>query len=168
MIKDKEQFFKKVHTDNKDKIYRLCLGFTGNRADADDLMQEIVIAIWKGLDQFRNESAVSTWVYRIATNTAILFTKRKKRSVSKFVTKNFEIIKADEPNINHQDKEQKINQLYSAIATLKEIDRIIIGLLLENNPYNEIANITGMSTTNIGVRINRIKKILRKKLQNHE
>lgn len=168
MMKNKEQFFKKIHTDNKDKIYRLCLGFTGNRADADDLMQEIVIAIWKGLDQFKNESAVSTWMYRIATNTAILFTKRKKRSFEKFVTKDFEIIKAEEPNISHQDKEQKTNQLYSAIATLKEIDRIIIGLLLENNPYNEIANITGMSTTNIGARINRIKKTLRKKLQNHE
>ena len=164
-MKNKEQFFKKVYAENKDKIYRLCLGFTGNRMDADDLMQEIVLAIWKGLSQFRNESAISTWVYRVATNTAILFTRKKKRMVKQFVEKDLDVLKVNETIIDHLSNEQKINQLYTEIAKLKEIDRIIIGLLLENNPYKEIANITGMSSTNIGVRINRIKKTLRKKLQ---
>lgn len=163
-MNSKEEYFTQVYEQNKDKIYRLCLGFTGNAFDANDLLQEIVIKIWNNLNSFKGESQISTWIYRIATNTAILYSKRK----GKFDTK-FPLLKSDNEGIALQEedlssREKEINQLYAAIASLKEMDRILIGLLLEENSYQEISDITGLSLSNVGVRINRIKKKLNKKL----
>lgn len=163
-MKNKEQFFKQIYEQSKDKIYRLCLGFMGNKADADDLFQETLIKVWNNLHSFRNDSKITTWIYTITTNTALLTLKRK----TKLREKKFEY-QANIPKISMNDdtsseKDIQVTQLYKAIATLKKIDRIIIGLLLENCSYDEIANITGLNISNVGVRINRIKKTLNKKL----
>lgn len=162
---NKEGKFTEVYHQNKDKIYRLCLGFMGNKADADDLLQEILIKIWDNLDSFKGNSTIATWIYRIATNTAILYSKRKSKLNSKHTS-----LKSDNESIASIEldavmPEQQINQLYLAISSLKEIDRIVIGLLLEGNSYNEISDITGLRISNVGVRINRIKKSLNKKLK---
>jgi len=77
-MKNKEQEFKQIYEQSKDKIYRLCLGFMGNKTDADDLFQEVLIKIWKNLKTFRNDSNINTWIYRITTNTALLTLNRKK------------------------------------------------------------------------------------------
>jgi len=69
---NKEQLFKQTYEQSKDKIYRLCLGFAGNNSDADDLFQEVFIKVWNNLETFRNESSINTWIYKIATNTALL------------------------------------------------------------------------------------------------
>ena len=164
-MKNKEQYFKEIYEKSKDKIYRLCLGFMGNKTDANDLFQEVLIKIWNNLDTFRKESNINTWIYRITTNTA-LFTLNKKNKLTQ-KKKNYEatIPHYTSQNLENNDKELQIKKLYTTISTLKEIDRIIIGLLLENCSYNEIANITGLKPSNVGVRINRIKKILNKKLK---
>lgn len=156
-------YFEEVYEVNKDKIYRLCLGFTGNPVDADDLFQETVIKIWHNLDGFRHQSQVSTWIYRVATNTALLYTHRKKRLDNKLtqITSKQSDIEAQEMDLTN---EQQINQLHQAIAKLKEIDRIIISLVLEGNSYQEIAEITGLKANNIGVKVNRIKKQLKRYL----
>lgn len=163
-MKNKERYFKQIHEQSKDKIYRLCLGFMGNKTDADDLFQEVLIKVWNNLETFKKNSNISTWIYRITTNTALLTLNRKNRLnqnhkeyspiISKYELENTEL-----------DKDLQVKKLYKAISTLKEIDRIIIGLLLENCSYKDISNITGLDISNIGVRINRIKKTLNKKLQ---
>ena len=104
-------------------------------------------------------------MYRITTNTA-LFTIKKERSLHKNYTQ-FKTIEnpIEFETVDSSTNELKIKKLYKAISTLKEIDRIIIGLLLEDCSYAEIATITGMSISNVGVRINRIKKSLNKKLK---
>ncbi len=163
-MKNKEQYFQEIYEQLKNKIYRLCLGFMGNKSDADDLYQEVLIKIWQNLENFRSESNINTWVYRITTNTA-LFTLNKKK-----INKNnrdFKVIEQpiEIENFNTSINEQKIKRLYKAISTLKEIDRIIIGLLLEACSYAQISNITGISISNVGVRISRIKKSLNKKLK---
>ncbi len=164
-MSNKEEYFTQVYHQNKDKIYRLCLGFTGNTFDADDLLQEILVKIWNNLNSFKGESNISTWIYRIATNTAILYSKRRNRLKNKYphLETSNEAIASNE--VDSSSREKKINQLYIAISSLKEIDRIVIGLLLEENSYNEISNITGLTTSNVGVRINRIKKSLNKKIK---
>ena len=166
MKNDKQTYFKEIYQANKDKIYRLCLGFTGNVTDADDLLQEVLLKVWNNLDGFKGESKIETWVYRVATNTALLFVNRKKRSQNKWNETQSEqlIFKTEDhdPTIDLQ-----INQLYEAISKLKEIDRIVISLLLEDKSYKEISEITGLQANHIGVKINRIKKDL-KKLMNHE
>lgn len=164
-MKNKEQKFKKVYEQSKDKVYRLCLGFMGNKIDADDLFQEVLIKVWNNLDTFRNESNIDTWIYRITTNTALLTLNRKTKLKKKEIDYQPNIPHYESDNLNSTDKEQKVKKLYKAISSLKEIDRIIIGLLLENCSYDDISNITGLKTSNVGVRINRIKKTLSKKLK---
>lgn len=160
----KEAEFKQVYEASKDKIYRLCLGFMGNKNDANDLFQEVLIKIWNNLDGFRNESNINTWIYRITTNTALLSIHKANKTGHKHIAVIPENIKAESFEKNELFKQESINKLYIAIASLKEIDRIIISLLLEENSYKTIAEITGISTTNVGARINRIKKALAKKL----
>ena len=164
-MKNKEQKFKKVYEQSKDKVYRLCLGFMGNKIDADDLFQEVLIKVWNNLDTFRNESNIDTWIYRITTNTALLTLNRKTKLKKKEIDYQPNIPHYESDNLNSTDKEQEVKKLYKAISLLKEIDRIIIGLLLENCSYDDISNITGLKTSNVGVRINRIKKTLSKKLK---
>lgn len=159
-MKNKEQYFKQIYEQSKDKIYRLCLGFMGNKIDADDLFQEVLMKVWNNISAFREDSNVSTWVYRIATNTALLTLNRRKR-LAQNQERYYPDVQESESNIEIE-KEQQINNLYRAISTLKEIDRIIIGLLLENCSYDEISNITGLKTSNVGARISRIKKALSK------
>ena len=166
MKKNKRTYFEEVYQANKDKIYRLCLGFTGSNADADDLLQEVLLKIWNNLDGFKGASKIETWVYRIATNTALLFVNRKKRSQTKLQAtqpEQLNFIREDhDPSVDLQ-----INKLYAAISKLKEIDRIIISLLLEDKSYKEISEITGLEANYIGVKVNRIKKNL-KKIMSHE
>ena len=164
-MKNKEQKFKKVYEQSKDKVYRLCLGFMGNKIDTDDLFQEVLIKVWNNLDTFRNESNIDTWIYRITTNTALLTLNRKTKLKKKEIDYQPNIPHYESDNLNSTDKEQEVKKLYKAISSLKEIDRIIIGLLLENCSYDDISNITGLKTSNVGVRINRIKKTLSKKLK---
>ena len=164
---NKEQIFTQIYSNLKDKIYRLCLGFTGNPFDANDLFQEILILIWNNLQNFRNESSINTWVYKIATNRAILFINRKKRDAKLHPDVNLGTLQIKTVHDDFELKyfnEEIIKQLYFAISTLKETEKIIIGLLLEGCSYNEISEITGLSVSNVGVKINRIKKVLNSKL----
>lgn len=165
MEQNKEHYFKQVYKDSKDQIYRLCLGFMGNKTDADDLFQEVLIKVWNNLDGFRKESNIKTWIYRITTNTALLTLNRKTKLKQKQANYPEHLPHYDDDSDNSHNNQQEITKLYKIISTLKEIDRIIIGLLLEDCSYDEIATITGLTTSNVGVRINRIKKSLNKKLK---
>ncbi len=164
-MKNKEHYFKQVYEHSKDKIYRLCLGFMGNNTDADDLFQEVIIKVWNNLETFRKESNIDTWIYRITTNTALLTLNRKTKLNQKEIHYQPNVSHYEIENLNSTNKEQEVKKLYKAISSLKEIDRIIIGLLLENCSYDDISNITGLKISNVGVRINRIKKTLSKKLK---
>ncbi|UTW66031.1 RNA polymerase sigma factor [bacterium SCSIO 12643] len=163
----KEQYFKTVLSQSKDKIYRLCLGYTGNRMDADDLFQDISIKIWQNLSSFRAESHIDTWIYRIATNTALLYVRKKKRihKTSDITREESDLVDAEVHGLG--DSEDNLGQLYKSISSLKEMDRIIISLVLEGHSYLEIAEITGMSMSNVGVKINRIKKALAVKMRSY-
>lgn len=171
MKTDKEEFFIQIYKTLKDKIFRLCLGYTGNPDDAKDLFQEILLLIWNNLESFRNQSHIYTWVYRIASNRAILYTNRKNRLNKLHQDANISnsniSIEFDELEQKYLE-EEKIKQLYTAISSLQEMDRIIIGLLLEGCSYQEISEITGLSISHVGVKINRIKKILISKLKSYE
>ena len=163
-MNNKEQNFEQLYIELKDKIYRLCLGFMGNPTDADDLFQEVLIKIWNNLDNFRKESSINTWVYRITTNTALFSLNKINKSSRNHTNLIPENLITENNQGNTLFEQDKINKLYEAISSLKEIDRIIISLLLEDNSYKEIADITGINISNVGVRINRIKKILVKKI----
>lgn len=163
-MQNKELYFKEVYAQSKDKVYRLCLGFVGNKMDADDLYQEVLIKIWQNLSFFRNESSIQTWIYRIATNTALLYVKKRNKTDQKISDLNSDLLIEDKTE-NTEVSNIKITKLYQAISTLKEMDRIIISLVLEQNSYQEISEVTGLQVSNVGARINRIKKSLTQKMK---
>ncbi|WP_278380726.1 RNA polymerase sigma factor [Chryseobacterium arthrosphaerae] len=140
------------------KIFRLCMGYLNDPELAQDLAQETFIIVWKQLPKFRNESSVGTWIFRIASNNCLRQIEKQKK-----------FTKADLP-VNLEEKKQEslepqIQLLYQLISELPETDRIIISLELEEVKQAEIAHITGLSESNIRVKIHRIKEKLTQKFK---
>ena len=161
-MKDKDSLFLQVLTDNKDRIFRICCAYVNDSDDRDDLFQEIIINIWKNLDKFEGRSLISTWIYRVAVNTALMHIKstgkrKKLHSDIDVETLNIPEDKGREEAVNTGSQ---VGLLYKSIAMLAELDRLIISMVLEDLPYKEISDVTGLTVNNVGVRINRIKKEL--------
>ncbi|MEP2347254.1 MAG: sigma-70 family RNA polymerase sigma factor [Algoriphagus sp.] len=161
----KELAFENLYKSHKDKIFRLCLGFVKDRDLSHDLFQEILIKLWKHLDSFRSESDISTWIYRVAYNTAISFSAKEKRQpMNTGLPDGLDLV--DPENSSHE-KELQLQKLYEAINSLTETDRVIAMLLLENTPYKTIADVTGITENYVAVKVNRIKATLTQKLNPH-
>jgi RNA polymerase sigma factor (sigma-70 family) len=167
--KEKRELFNQVYQDNKELIFRLCRGFLGPGPEAEDLFQEIFLKVWNNLESFRGQSKVSTWIYRIGTNTALLYRKRKARRQKREAPLLNTAV--DQPHTGSSDLEEKIrydrqlDALLQLIQSLNKMDRIIITMALEGFSYKEIAEVSGLTVNHVGVRINRIKKHLRKKIK---
>ncbi|WP_339879253.1 sigma-70 family RNA polymerase sigma factor [uncultured Algoriphagus sp.] len=165
MKHSKELAFESLYKSHKDKIFRLCLGFVKDPELAHDLFQEILIKIWRHLESFRNQSDISTWIYRIAYNTAITFSaKEKNKPEQSDLPKGMDLA---EPENHSQEKELQLQKLYEAINSLAETDRVIATLLLENTAYKTIAEVTGISENYVAVKVNRIKSSLTQMLNPH-
>ncbi len=162
---EKEKLFTEVFKENKDRIFRLCYTSLNNKDEVDDLFQEVMTNVWRSLDSFRNESKISTWIYRITVNSALLFNKRYKTKSGRF--QNFEHHELEEMHSGspfEKNLDDDLKNLHKAIALLSKQDRIIIGLFLEGMSYDEISDVVGISRNYVGVRINRIKTALAKKM----
>jgi RNA polymerase sigma factor (sigma-70 family) len=160
----KEEFAKLV-SENQDIIHKVCNLYCNNAEDKRDLFQDVLYQLWKSYPSFRSESKFTTWMYRVALNTAITrFKKFKKTPKSEEI--NERIIQV--PDLKDDVLEEKLKALYSAINQLSKIERAIIMLHLEENSYQEIAQIMGITETNVGVKINRIKKKLKTILMKQE
>ncbi|HXI00237.1 MAG TPA: RNA polymerase sigma factor [Sphingobacteriaceae bacterium] len=150
---DKEALFKEIFRANSKKIYHLCYGYTGDNDSANDLMQETFMKVWQNLDKFRNQALISTWIYRIAVNTCLSYLRVEKRQAKDELTDNIIENRSEEVS----EKNDHIAQLYKCIAQLEENERIIITMVLDEIPYSEIAEISGISEGNLRVKIHRIK-----------
>ncbi|MGA9326546.1 MAG: sigma-70 family RNA polymerase sigma factor, partial [Salegentibacter sp.] len=142
-------------------IIKLCRAYTNSQEDFEDYYQEVCLQIWRSKDNFRKESKWSTWVYRVSLNVCLTLLKKKKNNTQQLVSDN---IPAERSNDSDIFSDESLNLLYDAIKRLSEIDRAVILLYLEEKSQNEIADIIGTKPNNIGVRINRIKKRLKKLL----
>lgn len=164
-MENKESYFRKVIKENKDRIYRICCYYISTDNYRQDLYQEILVNIWKELESFRAESAISTWIYRIAVNTSLLFIYKEKKLkvINEDISKlKVEYIQDEELIKDKIDLEKNINLLLRCINKLPATDKTIISLVLENLSYKEISEITGLTINHIGVKVNRIKKELKK------
>ena len=158
------QDIKHIIQQHQDKIYKTCLGFTGNSEEAKDLLQEVCINLWLGLEKFNQQSTISTWIYRITINTCLMYKRKKRIDTVGLLTIQERPIEQDSSN----DKSATdLKLLQQFISELLEKERIIIILYLENLSYEEIAEVTGMTINYIGVKINRIKKLLTKKFNDY-
>lgn len=137
------------------------MGYVNDYDAAQDLAQETFITVWKQLPKFRNESNIGTWIYRIATNNCLRNIEKEKRFSKVEVPANLR------EETTHE-KEPQLEFLYKCISELQELDRIIISLELEDVKQSEIAGITGLSESNIRVRIHRIKEKLSDKFKQYE
>lgn len=156
---DKELFTKLIQ-ENKGIIYKICNSYCANKDDRDDLAQEIVYNLWKSFPGFKPACKFSTWMYRIALNVAISF-YRKGNKPGNYVPFSEALIIFDDPVDRDNEVEQQISILQKFINELKEIDKSIMLLYLDDKSYKEIAEITGITETNVATKINRIKDKLR-------
>ncbi|NER15210.1 sigma-70 family RNA polymerase sigma factor [Leptobacterium flavescens] len=157
----KEDEFAQVIKDNEGVIFKITTFYTNNEDDQKDLYQDIVYQLWKSYDKFRGEAKISTWMYRIALNTAITHLKKEKRkgnrvSIDKVVLKQTEYYDTT--------FEERLKALYAHIKKLNALEKGLILLLLEGKKYEEIAVITGLSASNVGTRLSRIKQKLKSQI----
>lgn len=151
-----EKDFLKIIEVNQGIIYKVCKMYRDTREDQEDLFQEIVLQLWKSYPKFRGESKVSTWMYRIALNTAIAIFRKNKIELEF----NEKIFKEHHSNYKETPFENE-ERLFDAIRTLNKAERAIIALYLEDYPYNEIGEIIGITENYVGVKISRIKEKLK-------
>lgn len=158
----KEEQFKSIYQQYKDQIYRFCLGFVGETSEADILFQEVFVRLWNYSNTFKEKEVNRIWLFKLVSNTAILYMSRRPNyfSPKEDNSLNENMIHQgtlDYSQLNH-------HQLFKAISKLKMQDRIVIGLLFENFTYQDIADIVGISTSQVEIRIHQIKDILTNRL----
>ena len=162
---DQKQKFESFLLNHKDKIYRICRAYVYYPELTDDLMQEVLINLWSSLASFKGQSQLTTWAYRVTVNTAISFNKKEKTYQGKNAGEYKGELTDDTSHRSAQlEKEAQLERLHLAIADLPKAERLLIGMYLEDISYKEIATILGTTTNHVGVKLNRIKKQLSKKL----
>lgn len=158
---DKKSRFTQVIQEHERLILKVARLYTNSVQDQEDLYQEIIFQLWKSFDSFNQQSKLSTWMYRVAMNTAIYSLKRVKRQVNT-VSLNAETDRF--PDVVDTTEEQKSKLLYASIQTLNLLERGIILLYLEGKSHQEIAEIIGITLSNVGTRISRIKEKLKSQI----
>ena len=138
--------------------YKVCYLYTHPNAPLNDLYQDVVLNLWKAYPKFRKECKISTWIYRIALNTCISF-YRKEKNVPEIISLTKDIDRTIEA---HDPINEMLKQLYQMINQLGQLDKSIILLYLEDKSYEEIAEITGLTVTNIATKLSRIKDKLKR------
>jgi len=146
--------------EHRGMLYKVCRLYCFTEVDRQDLFQEIVIQLWRSWPAFRREAKFSTWLYRIALNTAISGLRRQHRLIT---PTDPEQLPTELQDIQYSaDKEEQLQLLYAAIDRLTEVEKALTMLYLEDRSYQEMEEILGISQNNLRVKMNRIKDKLRK------
>ncbi|MBD5232824.1 MAG: RNA polymerase sigma factor [Bacteroidales bacterium] len=159
---DKEERFAAITREYKDVIAKVCCLYSSPTSPFDDLFQEVLINIWLGLDSFRAEAKLSTWIYRAALNTCISWHRRNSKH------RQSDTLRLDDIGFDLPDKSpaneklEQYQELLKLIAQLSPIDKALITLWLDEKSYSEIGTIMGMTSGNVAVKIHRIKDKLSK------
>lgn len=159
MISGQQEFVQLINT-HQALLHKISNLYAHSGEDKKDLFQEMVVQLWKAWPQFRGEAKISTWMYRIALNTAISSLRKQERSPKLSYPENAPeglIAEAFNPQ-----QEEQLKQLYAAIGKLPEIERALVMLYLEDKSYDEMEEILGINQNNLRVKMNRIKDKLRK------
>lgn len=156
-----EETFTKILRSNKGILYKVANSYYKNVDDREDLIQEIIIQLWKAWPKYDDTYKVSTWMYRIALNVAISFYRKSNYQRNKSDTFNENLVSTTYKQSS--DSTENIEQLYYFIAQLNELNKALILLYLEKYSYDEIGVTLGISTTNVATKISRIKKQLKEK-----
>jgi len=134
-------------------IYKVTSFYADENSTLDDLYQDVVLNLWKAFPNFRKESQLSTWIYRIALNTCVSFFRKNSRRPA--------CVELTTDVKEYVEENEAVAELYTCINQLGKLERALILLYLEDRPYKEIAEILGITTTNVSTKINRIKEKLK-------
>ena len=160
MSKELEHNFVTQLERNQNIVHKVCRIYTSNKDQHNDLFQEITIQLWKAFPKFRGDSKFSTWMYRVALNTAITLYRKSKRSIK---TQDYESVIFKIKSQDYDDtEEEQLKIMYKAIKQLSDIEKALIFLYLEDKNYKEIAETIGITEVNARVKMNRIKTKLKK------
>ena len=160
-MKIDEKEFEQLVKKHKNTIYTVCFMFSKDSEEVNDLFQEVLIAIWQGLPTFKGQSNIATWIWRISLNTCISCERKKKKNVTVPLSMDVDYFEDKDADA------QQVRMLYERVHQLKPFDRAIVLLWLEGIPYDEIATIVGITTSNVATRLFRIREQL-KQMSNHE
>ncbi len=150
-------FTEAVHTYDS-MIRRICLGYASNPQDLEDLYQDVLVNIWRGLSSFRSDSSMKTWVYRISLNTCVSTLRTRSRKPQQASLEDVILVPDDS-----QEKREAVKDLYECIATLNPLDKAIMMMWLDEYSYDEIAETMGLTRNNIAIRLHRAKEVLKQK-----
>ena len=162
--KEQQQIFGDWLSQHKALIFKIVRAYTFTAMEQDDLFQEIIIQTWHSIPAFRRESSVNTWLYRISLNTAIKWTKKERKHYQAETLDGVQHILQE----GRIQTNERLTWLYEEIYKFDEIDRSITLLLLDGFSYKEMASILGITESNVGVKINRIKKQLISKSKKYD
>ncbi len=160
MIKEQETIFLSALERNQEKLFRICSIYAKDDEDAKDLFQEVLVHVWRSMSTFKGNSAIGTWMFRIALNVCLRFKSKHSKNQNRFIrldsitVTNFGTIE------NSEEEKEKLNSLRKCVKELKKADRAIVALYLEGIAYKEISSIVGLSENHIAVKIKRIKSKL--------
>ena len=152
---EQEKRFIEMIKQNERVIYKVCSFYTSDDEPLSDLYQDVVCNLWTAYPKFRSDCSLSTWIYRIALNTCISNLRKKKRTPQITPLSDIQSV-----FIQPDDFTAEIREMYRLIHQLKNLERAIILLYLEDKSYQEIADITGLSLSNVAVKLMRIKEKL--------
>ena len=164
--RERRRRFDSILATNHPMIKRIAFSYANSMQDYEDLCQDILLNIWKGIGEFREEAMVSTWIYRIALNTCVSTIRRRNREPDKVELSEMVAQVAD--NTENYSMNEELMELHQAISELGPIDKAVITMRLDERSYDEIAEVTGLSKSNVGVRLNRIKHHLAERLKTPE
>ena len=165
-MKKIELEFSKLIEKNQGIIHKVCRIYTNNEEDSQDLFQEILLQLWKSYKSFQGNSKFTTWMYRVALNTAITLFRKSTKTINTQEIDNT-LYKISE-NDDFSEKQEQINRLYEAIKNLSEIERALVLLYLEDLSYREISETLGITEVNARVKMNRVKTKLKEIMNKNE
>jgi len=159
-----EKRFEEQISEHEPLLYKVCHTYGYTRADREDLFQEIVIQVWKAYPHFKGDSKFSTWMYRVAINTAISGLRKRKNVITSHDPDNLPVDLTDDSQ--SQAEEERFQELYRAIGQLNQVEKAIVMLYMEDHSYAEMEEILGISQGNLRVKMSRIKDRLRQLTRN--
>ena len=162
---DKEKFIQ-VITENKNLLYKICNSYCPNPSNRQDLEQEILLQLWKNIKNFDGRVKITTWIYKVALNTAISNFRLDCKRVDK--PSEYDLAYFSLPDIEYDSEfDEKLQLLNKLIDGMSKLDKALMHLYLDNYKQKEIAEILGISVSNVATKVNRIKQNLREKFSNY-
>jgi len=162
MSTEQERLFVEFFKPNQKLIHKICKIYTDNAEDHEDLFQEITIQLWKSFPGFKGEAKFSTWMYRVALNTAITLFRKPQKKQGQPVELDIGSLKIEHEE--YVDDEHQLKRMYKAIYELSDVEKALIMMYLEDKPYKEIGEILGITEGNARVKMNRVKNNLKAKI----